>query len=256
MCNPNLSSLREISCNHTRTVDDYNTGDTVCTECGLCLNGIFLSSYDHSKQSQPVANCALIRDFIADVCVRASIPEFLIDYSVWVYKTLLPQLAQTKYASSRKNNMVAAFAIYESSIRHQVPRSTQEISFFSGVPSTDLWAIERALHDNTSDAPPSQYVERFCQWLGIQYFPHQTIIKEIVDNLYGMRDSRSNCIVATVIHLYCVEHGLNHTLKKICETCAVSGTSVQKLIRKIDYKYVSRISLLATSLPSPLLPND
>ena len=247
MCEANTGSAREDSCAHRRTVDDFNTGDTVCIDCGLCLDAVYAPNYAHYMQSHPMHNSAHspIREFITDVCEHAGLPNNLIDYTIWVYKSMLPQLAKTKYCYARNGNAVAAFALYESAIRHQTPLTSQEISFYSGISTAELWGIERALHDNTNDAPPSQYVERYCQWIGIHYFPHQSIIKTISDNMFGMRNSRSSCIVATVMFLYSKEHNLNHTLKLICETCGVSASCVQKLIKTLDDKYVRNISLLA-----------
>lgn len=239
-----MRSASEVGCFHHDVIDDHTTGDAVCAACGLCLGAVYLPSYKHYIHTQPEQNCehSAVKAFIADVCEHAGIQSNLVDYSYWVYKTFLCQLSETRRV--RNNNAVAAFALYESAIRHKVPRTSQEISYFSGISTSELWGIERNLRINISDAHPSEFVERYCSWLRMDYFPHQAHIKSIVCNLFGMRDVRSNCLVAAAIFLYSNEMKLKHSLISICETCGVSAANVMRVINTLDAKYVDKITLL------------
>ena len=236
-------------CNHMRTVEDHNTGDTVCTACGLCIGPVFAPSYRDAIRSGPVHSTdnSYIRDLILDICEHLDMPTSQADYACWIYKTIIPQLFGSKWSNARWSTTVAAYAVFESSVRHQSPRTPQEVSFFAGVTTTDLWAVERSLSSNVDDAKPSEYVSRYCDWLGLRHFPYQSAIKEIVDNMYGMRDSRSSCIVACVIFLFSKEHDLKLSMKTVCETCAVSASSVQNLMKKMSPRHIKQISLLSSN---------
>jgi transcription initiation factor TFIIIB Brf1 subunit/transcription initiation factor TFIIB len=225
-------------CQHSKTIDNDREGECVCLDCGLVLERLYMSN-DNRQSLDCETSLLSIYNFISNVCANGCISENMVLHSFNTLKKVKKQL-EKKF----KDEVIAAYAIYETLNIFGIPRCASEIHFFSGVSIKQIWKVERCLIITKSLNDPTQYVDRYCSELdGLVYFDNN-IIKGIVGNMYGMGGVKSNCLVAVVIYLYCKEKERKISLKKICKICKISTTSVHRVIRNIDVKYVKQITLL------------
>jgi len=182
--------------------------------------------------------------FLKDICANGFMPNYLVSYAFSYFKKLRNDAAIKR--RKFKDDAVAAFALYETMSRHEIPRTVNEIEYVTGVPSNQLFSIEGCLHFSDTLNNPQDFVERYCSQLAnITYFDIK-IIKGIVGNMYGMGDVRPNTIVAAIIYLYCKEVDLKQSIKTICEVCGVSSYNVYKIVRNLRSDFSHQISLLYT----------
>jgi transcription initiation factor TFIIIB Brf1 subunit/transcription initiation factor TFIIB len=233
-------TVSEDDCSHKNTVEAEHEGDVVCTDCGLVVEPCF-SFHASQKYFQDETDYYNVKNFILDVCANAHIPKNICEYSYSYFKKSRRNFSPRKVS----NNQLAAFSIYEALQLFEVPRTVEEIQFFTGENVKKFALIEsvNTLTNNRND--PTIFVDRFCNLLELEYFD-SNLIKSIVCNMYGMGNVKSNCLIATCIHLYCKEKKRKILLKTICQICEVSATSVHRIVRQLDKKYVQQITLLCS----------
>lgn len=216
----------EDACPHRSTVDD---GECVCTDCGLVLSQIYLPSFSHPSTSLEKSND--MREFIRDVGENACIPGNVLLYAENYYDKIKPLLAP-----SFGKKTVAAYALYESLNKFEVPRMAEEIEYYTGVEMKRIWQVESKLTPEQPMNEPSNYAHRYCTLLDFSY-SEQLIVKEAVEFVQRelqIGNFRGNCLVAVFIYLHCKESRKKMTLKKICETCSISATSVHRVLRQLS----------------------
>ena len=182
-----------------------------------------------SKELKVFTSEDIIKNLIENVCANACILESVISSAILYYVKL-----RSKLAARHRDKSVAAYAIYETLNRLEVPRIVEEIEFFSGVRVKDIFKIESDLTLQTVlNEKPSQYVQRYCSMLEIGYL-EQRLIEEAINNAPPVLcNLKCNCLVAVVIYLYCRDLKKKVTLKLICEVCCISATSVHRVMRTL-----------------------
>jgi transcription initiation factor TFIIIB Brf1 subunit/transcription initiation factor TFIIB len=225
-------------CLHKETVEDEREGFEVCTLCGLVLQQLFGNA---SPAKQTEEKNVLVYNFLLDTCAHAHIPNFIADYANSYFNKIY------KKAKSRKTTdiAIAAYCLYETLSRHQIPRTPQEIEQYTNIKESTLWLIETVINSKHTHDHPLDYVERFCSLLELPY-EHMKIIYGICGNMFGHGGRRPQCVVAAVIYLYCKEQKIHLPLKNICETCGASATVIYKIVRSMKQLYADNISLLFT----------
>jgi transcription initiation factor TFIIIB Brf1 subunit/transcription initiation factor TFIIB len=226
MSNTRARHIPEDACPHINTVDD---GECVCTDCGLVLSQIYLPSVSHLPKFPQKSND--MREFIRDVGENACMPNNVLLYAENYYDKIKLNLVP-----SFDKKTVAAYALYESLNKFEVPRMAEEIQYYTGVEIKRIWQVETKLTLEQSMNEPRNYVHRYCTLLDFSY-SEQLIVKETVEFVQrelAIGNFRSNCLVAVIIYLHCKESKKNITLKKICETCAISATSVHRVLRQLS----------------------
>jgi transcription initiation factor TFIIIB Brf1 subunit/transcription initiation factor TFIIB len=187
------------------------------------------------------------RTFFRDLGANAHICESVTNDAATYYDKIKAHLNERR--PKFNDTVLAAYAIYETLSRHQVPRSVQEIEYLTGSKPGKMFAVESALKLSDTLNCPLDFIGRFCSLLELK-FTDETIIREIAKNTVRLRLSnvRPQCAVAVIIQLYCKEKKYKITLKKICEICGVSPTNVHNLIRKMDKTYVDKITECGASI--------
>jgi transcription initiation factor TFIIIB Brf1 subunit/transcription initiation factor TFIIB len=233
----NLSSNQ---CPHKETIEDDREGYEVCTQCGLVLQQLFGNVSRLIEEEKNVS----VYNFLLDTCANAHIPSFIVDYANSYFNKIC---AVVKKDKRRKNTdlAIAAYCLYESLSRHQIPRTAQEIEQYTNIETSTLWAIESALNIKYTLDHPLDFVDRFCALLELPFY-HAKIIKGIVGNMFGLGNIRPQCVVGVVIFLYCKEQKIRLSIKNISETCGVSSTNIYKIVKNIKKPFADNISLLYT----------
>jgi len=227
-------SVSRDSCDHSKTIDNHEDGEEVCILCGLVLDRIYEMQF-----AEPCAEMYSYSDtyeWIENICKNNNIPEVLIDYSFDCFKKF--QVLARKF----KDSHVAAYAVYESLKRFNIPRAPEEIEQMTGIAKSDLWKIERELFYCSTFAHPKQFVSRYCSYMYIPFY-HVRVIEDIVSFMVGFTNVKPCVLIATCIFLYSNEMNMKLSLKRICEVCNVSSSNVMKVVKRMHPTFVQNISL-------------
>jgi transcription initiation factor TFIIIB Brf1 subunit/transcription initiation factor TFIIB len=217
-------------CGHQNTVDTCE-GDNVCTDCGKVVGQVyetppFFMGGCHEFVSPDVD----MYEFIRDCGENAKLPPCVMKYAENHYSKI--KVVLLKKCSKQS---IAAYALYESLNMFEVPRLAEEIAYYTGVSITDIWRVESNLVVETTFDDPAKHIVSYCQQLNMSYSEQMTL-KECVESIQeeGLIGTlRSNCLSAVLIYTYCKYAKKKITLKKICETCDISATSVHRVIRQL-----------------------
>jgi transcription initiation factor TFIIIB Brf1 subunit/transcription initiation factor TFIIB len=232
-------------CPHSQTVDDDREGECICLLCGLVLEPLYQSQRNEGACFTERENdIQEIHNFLQDVGAHANIPQSLICYTEDYFRIIKKQLTGEKKKKFVDRDL-ASYALLETLCRHKVPRTVQEISYFTATETSKLFAVETALNIREVLGHPQEYSDRFCALLGLSFWDSKQI-RGIVFNMFGLGNVRPQTVVALVVFLYCKEKKINIPLKLICEVCSVSSTNINKLARDVKEPYNSNISLLYT----------
>jgi transcription initiation factor TFIIIB Brf1 subunit/transcription initiation factor TFIIB len=216
-------------CSHQQTVDS-SEGDNVCIECGKVLGQVYATPPFFSGFRQFVSPDISAHEFIRDCGENANMPGCAIKYAENYYSKIKPSLLHRF-----SKNTIAAYALYESLNIFEVPRMADEIARYTGVCIKDIYKVESNLVLETPLNDPVKHVVSYCLLLNLSY-PEQVAIRQTLESmqdLLPLGGLRSNCLSAVVIYLYCKDAKKKITLKKICETCNISATSVHRVLRQL-----------------------
>lgn len=180
-----------------------------------------------------------IRDFMRNIGENACMASGIITFAESHYEKIRGQLLP-KYRSKA----VAAYAIYEALNRFEAPRMAEEIQYYSGVDIKDIWQIESALIFEKTLSDPLNYVHRFCQLLNLTFSMEADVKRKLGDMLTHLPigNLHCNCLVAVVLYLLCKKTKLKLTLRKICDACKISATSVHRVIRNLKEQHFNEIT--------------
>lgn len=239
-------------CLHNQTVDDEREGNSICISCGLVLQPIFLETSWETEKRQSMHFDQDLKGrsrefFFRDLGANAHICESITHDAGLYYDKIKNNLKDHK--PKFNDNVLAAYALYETLSKHKVSRSVQEIEYLTGSKPGKMFAVESALNLTETLNCPLHFVSRFCSMLQLSFID-ETIIRNIVKNATKLKLSnmRSQCTVAVIIQLFCKEKRYKITLKKICEICGVSPTNIHTLIRKMDKMHVTKITDFAVTI--------
>ena len=119
-------NISEDACPHSSSVDNYSDGDCVCTDCGLVLSQIYLPSVSHLPARGKKIN--EMQEFIRDVGENACMPSNVLTYAGNYYEKI-----QSNLVPRFGKKTVAAYALYESLNKFEIPRMAEEIQYYTGV---------------------------------------------------------------------------------------------------------------------------
>lgn len=232
----------EVECLHTRTYDDEREGEEVCCLCGLVLTKLYQvpSPIDAADTLIPQSKIRRIPfTFIHDVCENAHMSKNIATHACNYFR----KIRLEEQCKVFKSDALAAFAIYNALNELETPRTAEEVERYSGIPVKLLWQIAGCLTITNVKNNPTLFVDHFCSQLDLEYYD-ANIIRVIVGNMFGFGDVRPACLIAAVIRLYCLEKKRDISVRTICRACNISVTSVYRIIRMMDKKYVEKITLL------------
>ena len=222
-------------CAHAVVVENRED-ESVCTECGLVLAEQMYHDFFHPKGwATPNGGVLLygenrIHKFIRDIGANACIPDNVVLYATNYYEKI-----QAALPLKIKPWAIAAYALYESLNKFEVPRMAEEIAHYSGVKLQDIWQVETNLMLEETLNDPILYVQRYCNLLQFSY-ADQVRVRQTVEQMLQLPlgNVRCNCLVAVVLYLHCKDSKKKLTLRKICEVCSISATSVHRVVRQLQ----------------------
>lgn len=262
-------------CEHAITVDDVRSGCIVCCKCGLVLEQIYLENFEEAMEIKEESDC----HYIKDICSQLHIPRTYIEHSNPYFVTISTLLKGSSFHSkalrlyalyetlrrcsiTRCPKELAICAGLKESILWSIERALNKIPtpteknwrhpYFEGRACHSELTPTRPEHhvslkytpsSKTTLPPPKlalDYVERFACALSLS-FSQISIVKHLLQNMFGWGALRPHSAVAAAIFLY--SNHMKHKLdrKKICEACGVSYANVYRIIRKVDKEYVKQL---------------
>lgn len=224
------SSFLGYGCIHKSTVEDYREGTVVCIDCGLVVDDKLMSVGPIVKskmlESEKMREDQL-SNYLADIVANNMIPTYIIPVTINYFKCVKNKL--NNGGKRFPDKIIIAYALYESLHSEGIPRTAQEIAYFSNCPASKLWDIESILNLNQSLGNPVNYIERYCTLLGLKYSDTK-LVKSRVEKMNQV--ARPQCLAALALYLYCKENQLKISLKTICDVCAVSTTNIHAMLRR------------------------
>lgn len=224
----NKPTFFSTTCPHSRTVQCEQDGTEICTDCALVLCDV---QYKHDF-TPLVSTKNEEEEFVIDLCENLHVSRAFAEDSYSIFKTV-KQNIDDQGIETFKWKELRAFSLYEALNRNNAGRSPHEISFYSGIDSTKLWNIERALSINVTRLAPHFLVPRICSALDLSYIDEKNISK-ICEHMYGFSHFRPENVVGAVIKLYCKEKNIKRSTSSIC---MYSGATIFSLMQNKDSFY-------------------
>lgn len=207
-----MSSIID-SCPHYSEILDSNSGDYICSDCGLVLGRY----YCHNKNQQSdIDDADSTSDFVKEVIERLNLPQY-------IAKKVLNRI---KLANLKKSQDICC-VIYEMLIELGLPYTLKEITSVTGVPSKEIKM------NNTLTAvaivEEKEILERCCSKLGLT-FKDYTLIKNSIASTEG--GFNPSTVIAAHIFNYCKLKRKDIKLKNITSVVGISAMSVHRYLKK------------------------
>lgn len=185
-------------------IDDFVTGDQVCTSCALVLQTIIpYSAFDaneefpdpsssqlsSSMRTEGKTNSSTVklynREMIRDMCTILHVDNvFVVDTALHILESMKKPVSLTRVSDRPK----LAFAIWESLNRQNTPRSPRDIANACHVSPSSMLQVEKDFLERSTFCLPHEYVETVCDFLEVP-FNITLLVKEflfiIEDRFYG-----------------------------------------------------------------------
>jgi len=213
-------------------VHDQHEGSEICSSCSLVLNELDCVHHEVQRYKESKRNRLRTSDeqLITDICRNGAIPQSIEEYAVWLFSILR---FEVKYSDVKKSHL-AVYSLYETLHRFNVPRTYKEIEAISGISSKILWQIESKSDMKIRDIAASDYVNRFCHNLNLDY-SNVKKIESYCQMLFGMNNHSPQSLCASVIYFHIKKEKLSIPLYKVCEISGVSSTCIRQINRKLFY---------------------
>lgn len=229
--------ISRAECTHCETID-VQEGERVCLLCGLVVEQLFRHERENERRDEYDSKSSEVYIFLRDVCDKATIPNFVLSYTLSYFRALKVDFKKQDKKFSDK--VIVAYALYETLSRHEIPRLLEDIAYYTNIPSKTLSKLLSYLNFPETLNNPKEFVDRYCSLLGLKYYDAK-IIKGIVQSMCDESNIRPNTMVATIIYLYCQECDVKVSMKSICEVCSVSSGNVYRTIRNFKDDFSRQI---------------
>ena len=156
-------------CEHSKTIDDLHSGDTVCCDCGLVLQeritmgNACASLCGPSSPPPPLVRSSstetvasewesgllgdhrVVRNEMLETCARLHISDaYVADNAVDMMRYLVVNKGRMMNLAAKRQ--VFAFALYETLNRMGIPRTPQLIAHSCGISPSALLRVESELN--------------------------------------------------------------------------------------------------------------
>ena len=207
------------SCSHFRTIDDTTTGDCICLDCGKVIEQLLFNTQKCCLSESLGTDKHLY--LLSEICENLNICSSV---KSEILKTFLRACQQ----HHKNKDILIAFAIFDTLRILKMPDRLRDIELSTGIDRKHFLRVNNSENTATETNNTTASLEIYCVLLGLSYEAKKKI-ESFCNELMGLCSNSTNCILATVILLYCTEHKIEMTLKKICEVCDVSCESVRRL---------------------------
>jgi transcription initiation factor TFIIIB Brf1 subunit/transcription initiation factor TFIIB len=211
-------------CFHAATISDLATGDIICTACSFVIE----KYYDTPVTTSFTEPDHKWKNYILNVCANMCVNDCIATESLTRFRSLI----STTIAKQRE---IAAYALYETLLKHNVGKTVEEVSFYTEVLPKAIWKVEKSVHCEY-DEKVENYLDKFCYFNDLTRRDAAQIRKLIVNNvqlLEAVEGRHPQNVATALIILYCEKNNISKTMKSICDTCGTSVSSAQQMLKKL-----------------------
>ena len=231
-------------CTHLNSiVDDYKTGDTICTFCGLILNerGAFesLTKFQGTSEDQITSPLDKYHMILIDFCHNACIPIKLALIAHQLYQKTRKEKNLALVTNSTRQLLFCS--MYVVLHNHGSSFTLREIAAHSNIDLSTLSRLIRLFFDDhlSMETYPTavDIVERLCANVQIERRKSLIILKNVEEfekqNSSGLHPST---IASGFVFNYAKTNGINLSLEKICSVAGISSVSVKRFLKRFNLK--------------------
>ena len=228
------------NCSHYETVDDYHTGDLICTSCGLVLQEKlpFEFPINHNQEETKLASESAVNSYhlmLIDFCFNASVPLKLATAAYELYKQTRKDRDLTLITNNTRAHLFAS--MYVTLHNHGSSFTLREIAAHCNIDLRTLTRLTRTIYDqymNIESYPlASNIIQRLCANLQIERKRTLQIFKNVQDfetkHCLGLNPAT---VSAAFVHLYARSNMPDLTLKMICDMSGISTVSVKRFLNR------------------------
>ena len=217
-------------CPHLNHVIDEREGSIICLDCSFVISDhLFVADssilyHDYNEITQYNKH----HEFIKDTCDRMHIINSFTQKSIDCFEDFFKKLEPKQKVDGY---IVAAYSIYDTLKRENVPRSLNMISYFTGISWKKLSNFEKKYQKK----PNSTNVK---QTLTTNYRHFNLTLSDLY-NLIGISNSfkktsfSPNTLAASLIYLYCKNNLIQCKLYAVVSTFQVTATAIYRCMKYI-----------------------
>lgn len=213
-------------CSHINQITDTNTGDFICTDCGLVIDRVFIFP-EKGKNSE---NAPIGDDFLAELLEKLHLSK---NFASFVNSEL--SNGDRANAKAKHSHLSVAQSLYRAVSKLGLPITARDICAVSGFSSKKIQeeSNSQLKKENSSIICISidNILEKLCGMLCIS-FRDFTLIKKSVEIRYSGFNPAT--VASAYLYLYCKKNVKSIKLKDICTFSGISCMSVHRFIKKND----------------------
>lgn len=245
-----MTKMSLTLCNHSETIDDYSTGDCICTKCGTVIGErmpIFDNQYSRDENEFQKCNvfvrntenleCKKL-EYLLNITGNAGLPD------KYAFKALSLYENRSKSMSTRNraNKVLLTCSLYLTLSMEKSFFTLKELSAFTEYcPRTlakGLKQLKLSALDKMTYPQGGSVVERICGKLEINPV-HIQKLKYLVEEfqIISCSSVTPQTMAASFIYLYCKSRKLVD-INLVCKISGSSTTSINRFLRE-NHKEIS-----------------
>ena len=218
------------TCDHQQVVDDFSSGDSVCVDCGLVLDKIYLHHSNIIKNETHLSHNSL--DIIERMCAKCNIENENI-------KNVITKKWQDLKKIWRKNvctESLAMVCIYIGLIESKSPRPLSHLCEQTNVNIKNVWQYLKA---NDSFYKPNLMCEYFLHTLNLSFKDIEEI-RKMVKRYESMYVFSQKTLIASCAYIFL--RGRENTSNKhtsvtqLAKQLGISSMAIYRCVKKLNNK--------------------
>ena len=221
------------TCDHRNFFDDVSTGDSVCTDCGLVLDQIYLpkiktSSLFSKERNQHNPDPEIV-DTVDRMCDKCNIDDENIKRNIFL------KLQNCKHACLESSVLMC---IYTALIESEVPRPLKDLCALTNV---DMSKARLYLKDKDSFYRPNLMCEYFLHSLNLSYKDVEEI-KASVKLLENRFVFSQKTLIASCAYIFLrkSKHDSHKRITKsqLAKQLGISAMAIYRCVKKINHQKI------------------
>ena len=224
------------TCDHQRTVDDVSTGDSVCTDCGLVLEQIYLprtkTHLPDSTETNRFVPDPEITDTVDRMCGKCNIEDENIKRKILLKLQNLENKMNGKHRCLESSVLMS---IYMTLIESEVPRPLNHLCALTNV---NMSKVRLYLKDKDSFYRPNLMCEYFLHSLNLSYKDVEEI-KAMVKLFENKFVFSQKTLIASCAYIF-LRKSKDDSHKRITKSqlakqLGISAMAIYRCIKKINH---------------------
>lgn len=222
-------------CLHLTEIEDRKSGFILCSSCGLVLCTNLFQHDSMNRQSFTDYSFHSKYSFIDECCHRMHVPDGLISSIIHQFK----ELRKRKCFVKMKDEILAAFCIYDYLKRENIGKSIQHISYYTGISPKDILKVESLDWRSPYPITLESLIQNNYRLLSLNEEDSKKMIK--ISKSFQFRDYSPITLAAVIAYNYTNIVGKKTTVKEIQSVFHVSHMSIYRAKKYVTSEKVNSI---------------